>query len=124
MFHLLKLNHRVDIQAHRAATDAEFAVRTGRSVCNQAQGGPGEAVAQPASDDHEGRHPANREAAGPASENDRQPNEQENDRKVDDVFFGRIHRNAGLRHIEQVDARISARPNQQPYDDRNPRNPD
>ena len=85
VFHPSDLNHGIDIQAHRAVAGACLTIGAGSRVSYQSQRGPAEAVADPAPDDHEGRHPADGVAAGPPPDKDCQPDEQANDEVIDDV---------------------------------------
>ena len=102
VLHLLYFHHAIDIQAHRAVFRAGFAIFTDGSICHQPQGGPGEAIANPAPDNHKRRHPANRMTTSAAPEEDCHADEQTNNDIVDQVgkkdgtVSGSRHRDAVL----------------------------
>ena len=85
VFHAFNFDHGVNIQAHGAVAGAGFAVRAGTCICFEPQGGPGQAVAQPASDHHEGCHPAGCMAESAATDEDCQPGNKRNHTVVDDI---------------------------------------
>jgi len=85
MLHMARLDQTVHVQAHGAIGGAGQAVGAASRVCFEAQGGPGQGVAQLAAQDHEGRHPADGVTAGAPPHKDRQGNKESNHHVVNDI---------------------------------------
>ncbi len=103
VFHVPGLDHCVDIQAHGAISGALHTVGAFLGLSSKTQSWGIHHVAQLTSQDHEWRHPAASMAEGaPANEN-RKPENDGQDKIIDDIFLGCVYRDTGLCQVEGID---------------------